>query len=83
MNDLKKSLPERQRHAIATGARRGREIQREAIRAGFTEARRADAAEEAAAARDRIVEAGGVRALDRRSYETEKQAMLHRLRRAR
>ena len=54
MNDVKKNLPEWQRHMIAAGARQGREIVR-----------------------------AGIRALDRRSYEAERAAMIGRLRRAR
>ncbi|WP_288049842.1 hypothetical protein [Acidiphilium sp.] len=83
MNDVKKNLPEWQRHMIAAGARQGREIVRAGIRAGFRAEMQAQAAEESTAARARITEAGGIRALDRRSYEAERAAMIGRLRRAR
>ena len=76
-------LPAAQARSVLRDAARARETARQEIRRGFDDQRRADALAEAETARARITEAGGIAALDRRTYETEKQAMLHRLRRAR
>ena len=76
-------LPADQARTILRAAARARETAWQEIRARFAEARRADAAEEAVAARARIAEAGGIRNLSRQDYARELAAMQKRLRRSR
>ena len=78
-----KHLPPDRQHAVVADARKARELARVSIRAGFDDQRRAAAAAEAEAARERIAEAGGIRAMGRADYKRELAAMQSRLRRAR